>query len=410
MSSVAQNYDWNTAYQTISHYTSSLYYQSITWVQSQLSSIYSKLPTIQTVFKQYAQSLWDTSKTFLWKHKVFVIGAAIVAVAWWISRYIRNKIPQYPVVKMESTLDVAKLQIEIPKELQAPINVTLTYCIDTSGSMKESGRIDAVKTALTLVLKNAQTVVNESDGAKMRMTIVGFDSASRVILPITEVVKNGSVQTALNTVTSLTCDGLTNILKGLDQAVQQLTVMAKADQEASHTVILLTDGDSSVDKKQLESIHNRLAVVSANLFAIGIGKDHEQQTLKQIAGKGTYIDTTQNNPTIEDAIATIYKQARSSFQQLSLSTEQLDAGTWSVEGKSSVLKEKRSVCDLETLPAGETRKAYIKIHREKISSDLDLSTVKFTLAFTDPKGRKGTLSLPWNPTPFIRPQILKGAK
>ena len=354
-----------------------------------------------------SQQAVDGAKAFLWSKKEVIIAGTVVAlVIWKIVHYIRNR-PQMPDVEFDTSLNFATLTIKIPKEKYTPPNVTLTFCVDMSSSMEPAERAGEVKKALKTLIDNAQRVVSRPEEAKISLAITGFTDTSKLITPPTPLTStNGKSEEVKNQVEALRTSGSTSILNGLTGAVEELKKLAKANPQASHYVVLLTDGGDSCDQKRLSDLQKEIASLSAKLFAIGIGREHSKETLRQIANcqDGTYIDTTTGNDTIANTIAAIYNQAISSFQELELSSS-LAAGTWTVNGKFSVAEKEQSKFSLGTLEEGQTLKRHIVIHGNKLKNFLDLSKVFFNLTFKDPKGRKGQLQLDWNPTAFVDPTI-----
>lgn len=354
----------------------------------------------------------DKAKLFLWNSKeVIVVSAVAGLVIWKIVHYIRNR-PQMPAVKMETSLDFAILTIKIPKEKYTPPNVTLTFCVDMSTSMTPDERAGEVKIALKTLLDNAQQVVTRSAEAKISIAITGFTVTSTLITSPTELTStNGKSEEIKRQVDGLKFNGSTNILNGLEGTVQELKKLAKANSQASHYVVLLTDGeDNNCSRSRLSDLQKEMASASAKLFAVGIGQNHSKNVLKEIATgngfNGTYIDTTTGKDTIANTIAAIYNQAIASFQELELSSS-LAADTWSVDGKPSRAEKEQSEFSLGTLEEGKTLTSHIVIHRNKLKDSLDLSTVFFNLTFKDPKGREGELKLDWNPTLITDPVIDK---
>ena len=102
----------------------------------------------------------------------------------------------------------------------------------------------------------------------------------------------------------------------------------------------------------------------------------------------------------------MYQQAIASFSQLVLVSSQLVAGTWSVDGELSVEAGEESKCELGVLSEGKESVKHVTIHPEKLEGPLDSEKLSFQLSFTDPTGRKGSLSLPWNPNFIIDPKII----
>lgn len=357
---------------------------------------------------------------FFWTYKTFVIGGVVIGVALLILKFYWSR-PQKPMVTLASTANVARLTIHTLMEKPIAINATLTFCVDLSSSMNEKGRSDAVKKALNDVLNNAQKVVNDKlSKTAIEIAIVGFNDKATVIAEKVKLVRNqGSkenrvVEEVKRKIDGLNFNGSTKIIAGLEEATKQLVGMAKRNKKGSHTLILLTDGEETIDANALKPIHAQLATNKVALFAIGIGQEHDKQTLAKITTsmqtgfQGTYIDTT-GIETIETAVSKAYTQALSSFNNLILTAPALKSLAWSVL-HTPMTKDKDGLrCSLGSLAVGEKLVKIIKIHGSELPAPLDLSSVMFELSFKDPKGRQGTMSLPWNPNTILNPEILSAA-
>lgn len=366
--------------------------------------------------------VWNSGKDFLWKNRVWVVGGSVIALALWALYYLWKHQPKPLQVKMETTLNFATLSIAIPKEKPLPPNVTLTFCVDTSGSM-QGVREDAVKKAVKNVLESAQKMVDKTKDANVTISIIGFDDTPKVITSGVKLLPasqghddNTPVEKVKQQLASINSTGGTKILDALEKATEELEKMATMDQNASHTLIFLSDGGDILQKERVSSLHARLASKNVNLFAIGIGTGHSEQTLREIAPnnkigfKGTYIDTTLGLDTIESAISKIYKQAMATYQNLELTSPQLGYGSWSVNNMPTIMEEGQAKCKLGSLSEEDTFLKVIKIHGDKLPASLDLSKVFFKLTYLDSKGNKGNFLLPWDPTTTIDPKILKTAE
>jgi uncharacterized protein YegL len=411
-----------TVFQTSCHYTSMGYQKSIGWIAAQCNYASPKLLAIASIVKTQTFNTLNVGTTFFWTHKKIIIGCLAIGTALFAIYHFRKNRPQRPDVKLESTLNYATLNISIPKEKRmAPPKVTLTFCIDKSGSMS-GDRQEAVMNAMNTVLKSAQNVVNASKEAKISLAIIGFDTQAYVYTQATKLtpIVNGSqdlppVQKIKNQLATLTSNGGTCIMTGLEKATEELENLSKLNPDSSHTLILLTDGDSTVTAERISSVQTRLKALKAHLFAIGIGEGHKQSTLTQLTSsktsrfKGTYINTTLGIETIESSILKIYAQAIASFQGFQLTSPQLPPGTWSVVNTSSVLENGQTKFNLGTLSEEEQLQKVIEIHGDKLAKPLDLASVGFQLTYLDPKGRLGKLHLPWKPNTTIDHQIARTA-
>jgi Mg-chelatase subunit ChlD len=436
---ITQN-SWNfdSIYKTACHYTSAGYRNSVNWITTHSSQAYSKLPPLRPLATKYASISFNTTKGFLWRYKEVIIGGcSAIGVALLILSYMRKNSSRRPpvrevkksevrpadevkkkpeeinddrlVVKMQPILQT-KLSIEIPKQKHAapPPNVSLTFCIDVSSSMNVVDRIGAVRKALLYVLNDAQAVVNQRKGANISLALIGFNENSNVITPITQLIftypgyQNGVLEELTKKINTFEVGGSTDILQGLERATQEVEQAARTNRQCSHTLILLSDGeDNSINESKLLTIQDKLASIPAKLFTIGIGQWHTKAVLQKIASsrngnlKGTYIDTTLGLDTIESAISKIYNQAIASFHDLELSASGLPPDAWSIIETRHARGQ--SNWNLGSLSEGQTLQKVVEIHLERLAASLDLSKVVFTLTFVDSSGKRGLVTLPWNP-------------
>ena len=371
--------------------------------------LYSKLPDIRALARTYIPMAYNRVRPVLWDYKERILGGvAMSGLAWMAIRYYMNR-PKYPIASLNSSLNKATLSIETLKSEVVPPNVTLTFCVDTSGSM-QGEREEAVKRGVNRVLTSALRVIETINGAQIGIAIIGFSRSAYTICEPTQI-NSSNIDEIRRNLNEYRSNGGTKIINGLKEATTRVEGMARSNKNAGHTLILLSDGDEKLSQSKVDAIHTRLIAAKVRLFAIGIGEGHDKATLKKIAPesgrfRGTYIDTTLRGKTIEGAIATIYEQAVAVFSSLVLSTAQLAAGTWSVDNVFSVRANKRSACQLGSFTEERGIVKTVQIHADRLREPVDLSGVSFKLAFTDPQGRKGTMSLPWNPGPIMDPKIL----
>ena len=376
----------------------------LTWASNGGQRVYSALSDITALLRPHVVKAMNTVYAFLLAHKKWMsVGVAISVVALRIIKYLRSR-PEYPTVTWASSLNHAQLSIQVPTQELLPPNVTLVFCVDTSGSMK-GDREGQVKGGLNSILDAA--VEEVARGASIKIGVVGFTNKARTICEPTSVTSE-SVAGIKGAVGDYTSNGSTKIAVGLDAATTQLEAMARTTSSATHTFVVLTDGDEVLGESAVQGIHSRLAAIQARVFGIGIGAGHKKKTVKLIASdKGDYIDTTEENVSIAGAISDVYEQAIADFTDLRLSSS-LEVGTWSVNGTASVESDGRSACQLGNVSRGVQKELKIQINTETLTSRLDLSQVSFTLHFKDADGREGTMSIPWKPNSIVDPAILRG--
>lgn len=389
--------------------------QCFTWSSTQLRYQYSRLPTMGAAWAytmKSASSGYQVTATFLWSQKEVLAGGTIIAAALAYFYHVWKSRPKMPDISLVSSGTHAHLKIMAPKENPPPPDVTITFCVDESGSMKTTDRGDSVKKALQTVLENAQKAVNIQNGTAIGLALVGFEMEARIIAPMTQLTpttlksENTVFENLKKQITSLHFEGGTKILCGLEQAAKGLESAAQQRPHAKHFVVLLTDGDdTTLDTVLLSKIHKTITSNSAQLFAIGIGKEHTKKTLQTIANckKGEYIDTTLLDNSIEKVISKIYLQAIATYQRFTLSAQGVDSGVWLVDRMPA-----GKTYDLGALGEGKTVEKLITIDTTKLKKYLDLSEVAFNLSFIDPWGRTGKVTLPWNPHSILTVPLCQG--
>lgn len=440
LSKIQNLFGWDTQYA----YTDYRKYTS--WVAKR----YSQLPEFRTLIGPRAAHGLNVAKEFCWNNKELIFGTLTVGCITLVAmkclckcrslpqpKQLKASAPQTlvpvkgptvvpkqisspiskspaPNVTFSTTINLGRLYIKIPKGEPLPPNVSLTFCVDTSSSMRGE-RETELKKAVEDVLVHAQGIVDHSKGATIEIAIVGFNGSASIISAPIKITPTDSKQRAIDKIIAnlkrLNSSGGTRILAGLGAATDQLERMSKQNQHGNHTLILLTDGDDTLNQGEVETIHTRLKKAHANLFAVGIGKGHKQATLETIAprdGKftGKYINTAAGAETITSAISGIYKRAISASHNVKLKSSQLEAGTWSIDYTASIKGKKGSKCKLGAIPEEKPTSGFIQIHGDRLKGPLELSTLSFDLIIKGPNGEKRNIALPWKPNTTIDPKLI----
>ena len=371
--------------------------------------------------------------------------------------------PQPPLVETKYALNAMELVLTHPHPVPPP-KINLIFCIDTSNSMNlglEKGdsreyeivrvlgdgvaevrykdnpkqqrakttkkenekvltRADAVKQGTKAVLRRAQDLFKTEKDASVNIAIVTFATNIETICEPTKLTKSGSVMNGLIAkIDEYKSDGSnTDMWTGLERAVQKLNEMVKSDRDAKHILILLTDGNDIANREDLNTeTREKLLGANALLYTIGIGKGHNDKLLKTLTSEsnedsftGAYIDAGNDPKKIPQAISGIFDRALAAYKFRLESTKEL-AGHWIVNREKSKEASGKSVCELGDLLRGKMVKN-IKIQSKhlKEGETIDLSKVNFNLVYTDPKGKKGTIPLPWQVNPVMNQAIAKGTK
>lgn len=358
--------------------------------------------------RQYVQALeqyWVDEKSIsdiVWAHKEWmgvIFGASTALYA--LYRFKHRQLAQKPLVEWKTSLNCAKLKIKVPPAEKISPNVTLTFCIDQSGSMQEK-REEEVKRGVEAVLEDAKKVVRADPGAKISVAACGFNTQANLIAEPTEITQS-SAQGLIDRVKAYKSNGGTTIVNGLEFAAGQVERLAKENPLAKHVLIVLSDGKDK-GKKDFKQIQQRLTAKKTQVFAIGIGEGHTKETMRDIAqNEKNYIDTTKKGQSIEGAIQTIYATSLATFSDLRLECPLLPKETWSIgntkNGKNGIV--------LGSLSEKVAMEKLVTIDPKTLKEPLDLRKVVFKLVGVDPKGRKFAQWLDWNPHSIIDPEVFR---
>ena len=166
----------------------------------------------------------------------------------------------------------------VEEEARRPAQIALV--IDTSGSMRDGGRLELVKDALEELIDE----LRPSD----RVGIVTFGSAGRVLLPMQKVRGGLDLQRAIQ---RLRPGGSTNAAQGLDLGYEMLRENARRDW--IHRVIFLSDGVANQGITGFDEILDWVKRDSdqITLTTIGVGMGNYNDVLMERladAGDGQY--------------------------------------------------------------------------------------------------------------------------
>lgn len=340
------------------------------------------------------QSLTDR----IWEHKEWVgIGTALATIAMTAAYFKFRKVAEKPHSEWSTSLTHGALTLSLPKRERLSPNVTITFCIDASGSM-QGVREAGVKRGVASVIESARKVLAADPEARIGIAAQGFNSSAQQILKPVDLTQDEKACSSLTSkVRAYRSSGSTSILTGLDAALDDVSGFSRKNSVARHVIILLSDGDSTVDRSKLSTIKGRMQSLGAEVYSVGIG-DHNAETLKSISGNGRYIDTRQET-SIEEAISQIYDRAMATFSEMTLTVEGLPGGVWLANlarvnaGESS---------QMDSLTEGDSESVRISL---PLDQDYDLRNVALVLKYIDPKGIRGSLRFPWQRHTRVVPAI-----
>ena len=163
----------------------------------------------------------------------------------------------------------------VPDELRKP--VSLTFVIDTSGSMGMESRLETVKAALRTLLRGLHS--NDS------VAIVQFGTDASVVL---EPTSAGEPESILRAIDGLEPEGSTNAQAGLELGFDLAEETRRDD--AANRVIIASDGVANVGLTDAGSLLERLdreVKSGIDLVSVGVGMGNfNDALLEQLADRG----------------------------------------------------------------------------------------------------------------------------
>ncbi len=155
-------------------------------------------------------------------------------------------------------------------------DANLTFVIDISGSMAETGRLDLVRDALHYLVDQLRPTDS--------VAIVTFNDKSHIVRPMTRVSNADQLHSAIDT---LKAGGSTNLGQGLFAGYQLARDSFRPN--ATNRVILLSDGLANTGTTDANAMLTRIrdeADKQISLLGVGVGKDYGDALMEQLADKG----------------------------------------------------------------------------------------------------------------------------
>ncbi len=189
-------------------------------------------------------------------------------------------------------------KVEIKKEYQVPRDVVLV--LDTSGSMRENGKLDQAKKALNYCLNS----LDKND----RFALIHFATTVNRYRDGLLEASSDQVERAKKWVGSLEATGGTAIYDALESAL----ALRSKDEGRTFLVVFFTDGMPTVGETNIDKIlKNTFAKNTTNtrIFTFGVGDDVNASFLDQLA-EGTRAVSTYVRPQedIEAKVSALYSK------------------------------------------------------------------------------------------------------
>jgi Ca-activated chloride channel family protein len=190
-------------------------------------------------------------------------------------------------------------KVEIKKEYQVPRDVVLV--LDTSGSMRENGKLDQAKKALNYCLNSLE----KND----RFALINFATTVNRYKDGLLGADPDRVAQAKKWVDSLEATGGTAIYDALESA---LALRSKNDESRTFLIVFFTDGEPTIGETNPDKIlKNTFAKNTANtrIFTFGVGDDVNAVLLDRLA-EGTRAVSTYVRPQedIEVKVSALYSK------------------------------------------------------------------------------------------------------
>lgn len=152
----------------------------------------------------------------------------------------------------------------------------LTFVVDVSGSMAETGRLDLVKSALLTLLDQ----LAPGD----QVSIVSFSDEAEVLASMTPLTARQELK---NAVERLVIAGGTNLEAGLVTGYEEASKAFRP--AATNRVILLSDGLANQGSTEWQAILDRVkehAGKQVALLTVGVGREYGDELMEQLADNG----------------------------------------------------------------------------------------------------------------------------
>ncbi|MEI7988875.1 MAG: von Willebrand factor type A domain-containing protein [Chloroflexota bacterium] len=256
-------------------------------------------------------------------------------------------------------------------------DVSLVFVIDVSGSMEMENRLELVKKALKLLVKQLRSTDT--------VGIVVYGTEARIVLPPVEA---GQKETILEAINALEPEGSTNAEAGLQLGYSMALKAFKP--EGINRVILCSDGVANVGETDAADIWKTIkarASEGITLTTIGFGMGNYNDVLmEQLADKGNgfyaYVDT------ITEAKRIFVQNLTSTLQTIAMNAKiQVDFNPEVVSRYRLVGFENRAVADQDFRND--------KVDAGEIGAGHSVTALYEVKLQPEAKGRIATIHLRW---------------
>jgi hypothetical protein len=179
----------------------------------------------------------------------------------------------------------------------------IVLLLDVSGSMKQKGRLDSLKAAITLLVKNLRSVD--------RVTVITFATKTKEVL---SNISGTEKDSALSTIQLLSAKGTTDGVAGIELAYEK--AINHYIEGGNNQVIVATDGvfnSPNFSEQQLLLMIRSFKKKGIKLSVIGFGKEEEYApSMVKMAkeGEGNYLPFGYNQEVKKLILEEIKTQSR----------------------------------------------------------------------------------------------------
>lgn len=261
----------------------------------------------------------------------------------------------------------------------------LTFVVDVSGSMAETGRLDLVRTSLAYLTEQ----LRDDDS----VALVTFSDEAETVVPMTAL--RGHRTKIREAVESLRTTNSTNVAAGVQRGYDEAVHGRR--EGATNRVVLLSDALANTGETDADAILERIdssrREYGITLFGVGVGSDYGDALMERLADKGdgntTYIaDETQARKVFVDQLpAHVELRARDAKAQVAFDRK-------TVQQFKLIGYENRAVADEDfrddsvdggEVGPGHTVTALYAVHLRKGASG---HVATATVRWLDPKTRE----------------------
>ncbi len=164
------------------------------------------------------------------------------------------------------------------------------WIADSSGSMSQDGKIQALNTAIHEAIPHMQKVADENPNAQVLVRALKFSNGAQWHI-------SQPTDVADFRWTDLEAEGVTDMGKAFSMVAEQLTIPPMTDRALPPVLVLISDGQPTDDyKKGLQELMDQPWGKKAVRIAIAIGADADLDVLQKFIGNPEILPLQANNP------------------------------------------------------------------------------------------------------------------